>query len=311
MKNTFLILDSNSILYRTFFALPPLSTKEGIPTNGVYGFLLVFFKVLKEFTPKYLAACFDFPAPTFRHLQFKEYKITRPPSPKELIFQIKILKEILNEFRVPIFEKEGFEADDIIGTIIEKLKKENLEKIIVSGDRDVFQLVDENTKVYLLRTGPKSAVLVDRKLVKEKFFGLSPEQIPDFKALCGDSSDNIPGVRGIGEKTAIELLKLFGTIENLYHQLEEESKSQKIKESLKKILIEKKERVIFAKNLVKLEKSVPIDFELSKCEWGQYDKERIISLFKKYEFFSLIKRIEELNKKTTSPQYESIQKKLF
>lgn len=306
MKNIFLIVDSNSVLYRTFYALPQLSTKEGILTNAVYGFLLVLFKVIKEFNPNYLAACFDFPAPTFRHHKFKEYKITRPPTPKELIEQIKILKEILKSFEIPIFEKEGFEADDIIGTIVEKLKQENLEKIILSGDSDVFQLINKKTKVYLLKTGIKNAVLFDESRVREKFFGLSPQQIPDFKALCGDPSDNIPGAKGIGEKTASILLKTFGSIENLYLNLE-----RLPKENLKKILTEEKEKVILAKNLTKIEKSVAIDFSLSKCQWGKYDKEKVLSLFRKYEFSSLIKKVEQLNQKEISTKKEIKQKTLF
>ena len=185
-----IIIDSNSIIHRAYHALPRLTTKKGELVNAVYGFLLVFFKAIREFQPDYIAACFDFPGPTFRHKKFKEYKAKRPPTPKDLVSQIPKVKEILDAFSVLIFEKEGFEADDIIGTISCLVSRKQvlpeIETIILSGDLDILQLVDSKTKVYTLRKGVKDVVLYDENLVKEKFQGLTPEQILDFKALRGD-----------------------------------------------------------------------------------------------------------------------------
>jgi len=285
-KKRLIILDSNSIIHRAFYALPLLKTKKGELVNAVYGFFLVFFKAIKEFQPDYIAACFDFPAPTFRHKEYKEYKITRPPTPKDLALQIPKIKEILKAFNVPIFEKEGFEADDIIGTISERFQGE---KIILSGDLDTLQLVDKNTKIYLLKTGVKNTILYDEKLVGEKYQGLKPEQIVDFKALKGDPSDNIPGVEGIGEKTAIDLIQKFNNLEGVYQNLE------KIKPKLREMLIQQKEKAFFSKMLAKIKRDVPIDFNLEKCEWGKYQKEKIAQIFRELEFKTLIKRLEEIN----------------
>jgi len=218
-KKRLIIIDGNAVIHRAFHALPPLTTKKGELVNAVYGFLLVFFKAIKEFQPDFVVATFDFPAPTFRHQKYKLYKATREKAPKELYQQIPKIKEVLEGFNVQIFEKQGFEADDLIGTISQKAPKKQIlpeiETIILTGDLDALQLVDKNTKVYILRKGVKDIVLYDREKVKEKYGGLEPEQLIDFKALRGDPSDNIPGVFGIGEKTAIALIKEFGTLENL------------------------------------------------------------------------------------------------
>ena len=218
-KQTLLVLDANAILHRAFYALPPLTTKEGKPINAVYGFLLVLFKVIKEFRPDFLAVAFDFPAPTFREKIFKEYKAKRPKAPDEFYQQIPEIKKILQEIGVKIFEKKGYEADDIIGTISKIVKEQEkdseIETIIVTGDLDMLQLVDSLTKVYLLKRGIKNTGLYDENLVKEKL-ELLPGQISDFKALFGDPSDNIPGVYGIGRKTACQLIKNFQSLEGLY-----------------------------------------------------------------------------------------------
>ena len=284
-----IIIDSNSIIHRAYHALPPLTTKKGELVNAIYGFLLVFFKAIKEFQPDFITAAFDYPALTFRHKKYKEYKAKRPPTPEELYQQIPKIKEILEVFNVQIFEKEGFEADDIIGTISRLAPKKQVlpegEAIILSGDLDTLQLVDKNTKIYLLRKGVKDTILYDENLVKKKYQGLNPEQIIDFKALKGDPSDNIPGVAGIGEKTAIELIKKFGNLENLYQNLEE------IKPKLKELLIHQKEQAFLSKTLVETKKNVPIDFSLKKCQWGKYEKGKIIQILKNFEFYSLIARL--------------------
>lgn len=311
-KEIFLILDSNSLLHRAFHALPLLTTKEGQPTNAVYGFLLVFLKAIKEFQPVFIAACFDSSAPTFRHKKFKEYKITRPPIPEDLVSQIKVVKEILKALAVPIFEKAGYEADDLIGTINELARGSKLEKIILTGDSDTLQLANKSTKIYLLKKGVKNTILYDENLIQKRYQGLLPSQIVDLKALKGDPSDNIPGVLGIGEKTAIKLLRKFGTIENLYKNLEEKKEIVKdIKPGLKELLLKEKEKVFLSKNLAEIKKTVQIDFDLLKCRWGGYDKREVNLVFKKYEFESLIKRLNEFNQKREIQDQKVEQKTLF
>jgi len=303
-----LVIDANSIIHRAYHALPPLTTKKGELVNAVYGFLLVFLKAIKDFQPDFIAACFDVKGPTFRHKKFKDYKAKRPPAPEELYQQIPKVKEVLEAFNVPVFEKQGFEADDLIGTISSLAPRKQvlpeIETIILSGDLDALQLVDSKTKVYALRKGVKDIVLYDENLVKERFQGLVPEQILDFKALRGDASDNIPGVTGIGVKTAIKLLLKFGSLENIYKELEENSeKTKDLKPKLKEILLKYKEQAFLSKFLAQINKNVLSDFSLEKCRWRDYDKEKIVRLFKKFEFYSLLNRISEgeEDKSSSSP----------
>ncbi len=295
-KLRLIIIDSNSVIHRAYHALPPLTTKKGELVNAVYGFLLVFLRAIREFQPDFIVAAFDLPGPTFRSKICKEYKAKRPPAPEELYQQIPKVKEILRAFGAQIFEREGFEADDIIGTVASFAPKKQvlpkIETIILSGDLDTLQLVDPQTKVYALRKGVKDIVLYDKKLVKEKFQGLEPKQLLDFKALRGDPSDNIPGVTGIGEKTAIELLLIFGSLENLYKEIEKNSeKARKIKPKLKETLIKYKEQAFLSRTLAEIERNTPIDFNLEKCRFGKYDQKKVIQILEKLEFYSLIKRL--------------------
>ena len=295
-KKRLIIIDSNAVIHRAFHALPPLTTKKGELVNAIYGFLLVFFKAIREFKPDFVVATFDFPAPTFRHEKYKLYKATRKKAPQELYDQIPKIKEVLESFNIQIFEKQGFEADDLIGTISNAAPKKQIlpeiETIILTGDLDALQLVDKNTKVYALRKGLKDTVLYDKEKVKEKYDGLIPEDLVDYKGLRGDPSDNIPGVPGVGEKTAIFLIKEFGTLENLYEELEQNSeKAGKIKESLRKKLLDYKEQAFISQMLAEINKNVPIEFDLEKCRWPDYNKDRVIQLFKNYEFQTLIDRL--------------------
>ncbi|MBU2634854.1 hypothetical protein KJ841_00060 [Patescibacteria group bacterium] len=295
-KKRLIIIDSNAVIHRAFHALPPLTTKKGELVNAIYGFLLVFFKAIKEFQPDFVVATFDFPAPTFRHKKYKLYKATRKKAPQELYDQIPKIKEILESFNIQIFEKQGFEADDLIGTISRIAPKKQIlpeiETIILTGDLDALQLVDKNTKVYALRKGLKDTVLYDKEKVKEKYDGLIPEELIDYKALRGDPSDNIPGVSGVGDKTAIFLIKEFGTLENLYKELEQNSeKAKKVKESLRKKLLDYKDQAFISKMLAEINQSVPIEFDLERCRWPGYNKDRVIHLFKNYEFQTLINRL--------------------
>lgn len=287
-KKRLIIIDSNSVIHRAYYALPPLTTKKGEVVGAVYGFLLVFFRAIKEFQPDFVVATFDVPGPTFRHKKYKEYKAKRPPAPKDLYRQIPKVKEVLKSFNVQIFEKEGFEADDIIGTLAKAAPQKQvipeIETIILSGDSDTLQLVDSHTKTYALRKGVKDIVLYDEKMVQEKY-QLTPKQLLDFKALKGDPTDNIPGVPGIGEKTAQELIKKYSTLENLYQNLED------LKPKTKEILIQNKEQAFFSRELVEINKNVPIDFDLKICQWGDYDKEKATQALKNLDFYSLIPRL--------------------
>ena len=287
-KKRLIIIDSNSIIHRAYHALPPLTTKKGEVVGAVYGFLLVFFRAIKEFQPDFVAATFDVPGPTFRHKKYKEYKAKRPPAPEDLYQQIPKVKDLLKSFNVQIFEKEGFEADDIIGTIAKAAPQKQvipeIETIILSGDSDTLQLVGPHTKTYALRRGVKDIVLYDEKMVQEKY-QLTPKQLLDFKALKGDPTDNIPGVPGIGEKTAQELIKKYSTLENLYQNLED------LKPKTKEILIQNTEPAFFSRDFVDIKKNVPIDFYLKICQWGDYDKQKATQALKNLDFYSLIPRL--------------------
>jgi len=302
-KRRLIIIDGNAVIHRAFHALPPLTTKRGELVNAVYGFLLVFFKAIKEFQPDFIVATFDSPSPTFRHKKYRLYKAQREKAPQELYDQIPKVKEILKNFNVQVLEKQGFEADDLIGTISKKAPRKQiipeLETIILTGDLDALQLVDEKTKVFALRKGVKDTILYDIQKVKEKYGSLTPEQLVDFKALRGDPSDNIPGVLGIGPKTAIDLIKKFGSLENLYKELRENTdKIKKLKQSLREKLQDYKEQAFLSKALVEIKENVPIEFNLEKCKWGKYNREKIMQIFRDYEFQTLINRLPEKNNLT-------------
>jgi DNA polymerase-1 len=299
-RKRLVVIDANSLIHRAFHALPPLTTKKGEEAGAVYGFLLVLFKTIRELGPDFICACFDAPGPTFRHKKFEEYKAKRPPAPKELYAQIPKVKKILKAFNIPTFEIKGFEADDIIGTVATLAPRRQafpeMETIILSGDLDLLQLIDEKTKVFSLKKGVKETLLYGKKEVQAKY-GISPSEVLDFKALKGDPSDNIPGITGIGEKTAQMLLNKFGTLENLYKELEESSEKAKIlKPKLRKLLLDYKEQAFLSKALAKIHKDVPIDFNLKKCLWEKYERNEVLELLKELGFKSLIKRLPELEK---------------
>ncbi len=305
-KEVLVVIDSNSIIHRAYHALPPLTTKKGELVNAVYGFLLVFLKAVKDFNPKFIVAAFDLPSPTFRHKKYNEYKANRPPTPEDLRSQMSTVKEFLNVFSVPVFEKEGFEADDIVSTVVQKStdNKKDLEIIILSGDLDSLQLVSPRIKVYALKKGIREVILYDEEQVKERFRGLVPEQILDFKSLRGDPSDNIPGVKGVGEKTAIELLLKFGSLENIYKKAEKDPED--FKKNTKELLIKYKNQAFLSKSLVQLEKNVPISFDLASCMWLDFSEGEVSRLLEKFEFYSLIKRLPELKEGEKEPKRENL-----
>ena len=284
-----IILDGNALIYRAFYALPPLKNKQGKLTNAVYGFTSIVFRFIQELSPDYLIATFDLEGPTFRNLEYKEYKAKRVKAPQDLYDQIPMVKEVVKSLNIPIYEKQGFEADDVIGTIVEITKDEEIKKIIITGDLDTLQLVDQKTEIYTPKKGVKDMFVYDQKAVKERF-DLNPNQIIDLKGLQGDSSDNIPGVPNIGKKIAVELLKQFNSLENLYKNLEVSD----LKPKLKSRLLEYKDLAFLSYKLATIKKDVPIDFDLKKCEWGGYDEKQVIKLLEEFGFTSLINRLPVL-----------------
>ncbi len=298
-KQKLLIIDGNALIHRSFHALPTtMRTKRGELTNAVYGFTLVLLKALKEFTPEYVALTLDKKGPTFRHQEYKEYKATRVKAPDELYEQIPRVKEVASAFNIPIFEQTGYEADDLIGTIAHKTGK-NIESIIVTGDMDTLQLVDGHTKVYTMSHGLADSLLYDASQVTRRFDGLTPAQMVDYKALRGDPSDNIPGVPGIGEKGAIDLLREFKTIENLYDRITRNAKqvAQEIKPRVLELLKDNKDKAFLSKKLATIVCDVPIDFDLAKARTRDFNTNEVVRVFNELEFRSLLPKLQELNKK--------------
>jgi len=228
------IIDSYALAHRSYHALPPLTSPEGVLVNGVYGFFLIFLKMLKDLNPDYVLAAFDMAAPTFRHKEYKEYKAKRVKMPDNFYEQILLVKGLLKEFGVPILEEEGYEADDLIGSVVEKLKDEDVEIFIITGDLDTLQLVNDKVFVYTLRQGLRDTIIYDKEKIRERF-QLEPSQLVDWKALRGDPSDNVPGVPAIGEKTAQELIKNFHSLDNLYEQLKNFSSVQEFIAKIQKL----------------------------------------------------------------------------
>ena len=296
-KKQILIIDSNALVYRSYYGLPKLKNKKGETINAVYGFYLILFRVLKEINPDFIVATFDLPGPTFRHQEYKEYKAKRVKAPEELYQQIPKIKQLLEIFEIPIYEKKGFEADDLIGTISDLvIKKGEIENIILSGDTDVFQLIDYQTKVYFLKNGDR--IIYDEEAIKEKYEGLLPKQLIDFKALKGDASDNIPGVAGVGEKTALKLIQDFGNIEKLY------SNVNKVDIKVKNKLNKDKDKAFFSKKLIEIKKDVLINFDLEECAWGRsdYDKIKITNFLEDLGLIKLIGKLPKINEKKVGCQ---------
>lgn len=290
-----ILIDGNALVHRAFHALPPLTTKKGELVNAVYGFASVLLRVIKDINPDYILASFDLPGKTFRHQEFEEYKANRVKAPDELYAQIERIKELVRAFNIPIYETPGFEADDVIGTMVSQSEQhqEAIENIIVTGDMDTLQLVSPKTKVYALRKGMSDTITYDEKLVQERY-GLASDQFVDFKALRGDASDNIPGVKGIGEKTAVELLKEYGTLDAIYNSL------SKLKTSVRKKLEEGKQDAVMSKRLASIVRDVPMQLDISKAIVKDFDREKVVKLFQELEFYSLVKRIPGQGEKNIS-----------
>ncbi len=280
---TLLLIDGNPIMHRAYHALPPLTSKDGTPTNVIYGFFSILYKLVNEFKPDYLATVFDTPKPTFRNQLFKDYQAQRPKIEDKFAIQIPLLKEGIKLSGIAELEKDGYEADDIIGTLTKILSKDKKNQIfIISGDKDIFQLIKDNVYVVTPVNG-LDIKLYDKEEVIKKL-GITPEKIPDFKALAGDPSDNYPGARGIGPKTAAKLINQFKTIENLYENLVKIDS-----EKIRKILIKEKDNVFLSKKLATILTDVQIDINPEKLKFKNFN-EKLKEFFERYQIYSLEKR---------------------
>ena len=348
------LIDGNAIIHRSYHALPKtMSTRKGEQTNAIYGFTTTLIKVLENLKPEYLAVSFDLAGPTFRHDHYADYKATRVKADQDLYDQIPRVKQIVETMNIPIYEKSGFEADDCLGTIVKKVSehvgearnvnrqssnetsietesRQPIDVYIVSGDKDIYQLINENVFVYSLRKGLNQLQVVDHDTIKKEY-NLDPLDFIDLKALAGDASDNIPGVPGIGAKTAVDLLQRFDSIDKLYGQIADLldsngiiSKSEfliskqiphgvtsqtnskfenldigklienfKLKPRILSLLITYQPQAFLSQHLATIHRDVPLDFSLEECKWGEYDKEKLRSLFEELGFASLLRRFSE------------------
>ena len=286
-----LLIDGNSLFHRAYHALPPITDKSGEVANAVFGFSNMLIKATNEIKPTHVVCAFDTSAPTFRHIEFEKYKATRPAPPPDLYPQLPKVKKVLDAFGIVYFEKEGYEADDILATLAKKFQISNFkfQIIILSGDRDCLQLVDGNVKVQMpsftkVSEGkPRWGVLVVAKEDLEKY-GLEPHQMVDYKSLVGDVSDNVPGVTGIGPKTAASLLQKYHTLENLFKHMDEQP------ESVRSKLKDGKETALAAKKLVELDRRVGIEFELGKLEFKP-DWEKVRREYEELGFKSIVAKL--------------------
>lgn len=285
-----LLIDGNAIVHRAFHALPPFHTSKGEMTNAVYGFSSMLLTVIDRLHPEYLIVSFDKRGKTFRNDLYEDYKATRVKAPQTLYDQIPRIKEVVEAFNIPIFEEEGFEADDVIGTLASQAHEyPHLEVYIGTGDMDALQLVNSRIFVVSPHKGFQNQLIYGHEQVVEKY-GLEPHQLVDYKGLKGDTSDNIPGVKGIGEKTAVELIKEYGSLEDIYQNLD------KIRPVVREKLEKDREIAFLSKNLGTIIRDVPIKLDLEACKTHTFEKDRIQNLFRELEFRSLAPRVEKLDK---------------
>ncbi len=292
--STFLLVDGNAIIHRAFHALPPtLTDPKGNPTNDVFGFARILFASIKQFEPKNIAVAFDVRGKTFRDDLFKEYKAKRVKAPQELYDQIPVVHKMCDALEIPHFGIEGYEADDIIGTLSKRIPKEykDAQVIILTGDGDTLQLVNGQVKVAMPQRGIQPPQVYDRTAVEGKV-GLPPEKIIDYKALSGDPSDNIPGVAGIGPKTAVTLIKNFGSLDGIYQNL-----SKVESRSVKKKLEDNKDLAFLSRDLATIKTDVGLNFKLSDTKIHDFDRNRAVEFFEKTGMRSIIKQLPESHRR--------------
>ncbi|MDD5094185.1 MAG: DNA polymerase I [Dehalococcoidia bacterium] len=296
-KPSLLLFDANALIHRAFHALPGLSTKSGQPTGAIYGFVTMLLKTLEELKPSYCAVAFDSAAPTFRHIEFQDYKAHRPKTPDELVSQFGLVREIVQAFNIPQFEIAGFEADDILGALSQQASAQGVDTTIVTGDTDMLQLVSPSIRVLLPK--PKrpfsDTQIYDEQAVQERY-NLNPQQLSDLKGLKGDPSDNIPGVPGIGEKTAQKLISEFGSIEDIYRRIDEVM-PLKLRENLRA----NEPAARQSKKLATIDSQVPVKLDLPACQISDHDHDKVNELFRKLELFTLLDRISHFIGAKNSP----------
>jgi len=289
--NNLLLIDAHGVIYRAYYAFPELSTSNGLLVNAVYGFARIVLTTLSEREPQYVVVAFDHKDKTKRHSTYDAYKANRAAMPDDLKPQIAIVKDFVQAMNIPHFELSGYEADDLIGTIVTDVEKKepDLENLIVTGDKDLLQLVNEKTHVLIpSRVRGQEDAEYDSAGVAAKL-GIAPNQVVELKALMGDSSDNIPGVKGIGQKTAVALLHQFGTISALYAALETDAEKTGLAQGVLNKLLAGKQDAFLSQGLATIDCAAPIDFELDHCKLTAYDKDEVEAFLEKYEFESLMK----------------------
>lgn len=292
-KDCFVLIDGNAILHRSYHGIPRFEV-DGKLVNAIYGFVSILFSTIEKHQPKYLAVAFDVKGPTFRDEIFKEYKAKRVKPAQEFYDQIPDVWQFVETMEIPLLSKEGFEADDVIGTIAKRINGDlkDGEIIIVTGDQDTLQLVDQRTKVAMPAMGKVKETLYDESAVLGKF-GIAPNQIIDYKALSGDSSDNIPGVRGIGDKTATALLKEFGSVEKIYELAEKDTEKflSHFKQTVLDKILQGKNDALMSKELATIKTDVNLEFRLSQATLHDFDEKKVRDFLDKFHFRSLVKRL--------------------
>ncbi|CAN5659130.1 hypothetical protein BH20CHL7_BH20CHL7_14790 [soil metagenome] len=285
-----MLLDGYGLVYRGYFALPPLTTSKGELVNGVFGFASIVLRGIADLQPDYLAVSFDLPGPTFRHEQYADYKATRVKMPDDLRDQFPKVREVVKALRIPVYEMPGFEADDVIGTITAQLDgRDDLETTIVTVDLDMLQLVTPRVRLMTTRSGVENTIMYDVARIEERF-GLRPDQMIDYKALKGDPSDNIPGVPGVGEKTAAKLIREYEDLATLYARIDEVT-PEKLREKLR----EHREQVHMGQDLSTIVRDLPVELDLEAARLGDYDRDTVVRLFREYEFRTLIERLPPMS----------------
>src|SRR5687768_3845620 len=296
-----MLLDGYGLVYRGYFALPPLTTSRGDLVNGVFGFASIVLRGLQDIQPDYLAVSFDLPGPTFRHEQYADYKATRTKMPDDLRDQFPKVREVVKALRIPVYEMPGFEADDVIGTITRQVEaKEDIETTIVTVDLDMLQLVGPRTRLMTTRSGVENTVMYDVAKIDERF-GLRPDQMIDYKALKGDPTDNIPGVPGVGEKTAAKLIREFGSLDSLLSRLDEVTPA-KLGDKLR----EHRDQILMGRELSTIVRDLPIQIDLEAARLGDYDRDTVVRLFREYEFRTLIERLPPMSGESAEQRTESL-----
>lgn len=289
-KEIFMLVDGSAIVHRAYHAMPPLTRKDGTPTGAVQGFFSMILKVMQELKPAHIAIAFDRPTPNFRKELFKEYQSQRPAMDSDLSPQFGIIQGILEKAKIPVYAVDGLEADDVIGTIAEKAKETGHLVYILTGDRDMLQLVNGKTKVLAPIKGISEMSLYDAQKVKEKY-GVTPEQFVEMKALMGDASDNYPGVTGIGPKTAVNLINEYQTVENIYKNIKEiKAKNPKLADKLEK----GKEHAKLAHQLATILVNAPFEYSFSDCSMKNLDVSGFKKALESYDFKTLPRRLDEV-----------------